>query len=168
MRKLLLLAFVGVFLGGCLFIPQEAEEPGGVFFVDHLNLSQILWGTGEQFSFNEYSDLFRVSNNLFIDAELNSFSTQMFVARLRTMNREAGDATEYRWEASGSEPIFTDRPTTLNVRTFTISSPNSAHVETGRVRITVERTDFRWQITEWRELDEISFFHPTLGGSFGN
>ena len=172
-RNVLSLAFLVavVFFTGCLFVPEKAEEPSGMF-EDNLNLYQIVSGTGVQFFYNEYSDLFENSDNLFIDARQSSFSTDMFVGRLRIMNREAerDNSIEYRWEIpSDYEFITMDRPTTLNPRTFGIVSQNSGQVfTTGRVRITIRHTGFRWQITEWEELDEISYFHPTLGGSLGN
>jgi len=171
-RKFALFTLITVvFLGGCLFVPQEAQEPSGIF-EDNLNLHQIVAGTTAQFMFNEYSDLFEKNDSLFVDARQNSFSNDMFVGRLRIINREAdrNPAIKYHWEVpSDHEFITMERPVVLNPRTFTISSINSGQVfATGRVRITIRHTGFRWQITEWEELDEISYFHPTLSGNLGN
>jgi len=158
-------AIIALIFSACIFTPEEPQPPQpGERFTDRFNLDEIVAGTLAEFSFNNYRELFIISNDLYIDIDRRAHSSERFISRLNSINNAS--IVFSAWSAEqGGDFVSMDAPTTLRVRNFRISRKlPSGEIEerTGDVRITISWNDgMRWQIIRWEELgDSYSIFHP--------
>jgi len=166
---------IGVFilLSNCsLFDTDKPETPVGQIDVDPFDFKEVLRGTVEQFTFEDYKELFDTTFT-YVDPELIQFDKSQLLDRLidiKDENTNQGILTiQVDWFKTDSTTDKMDKNSevTLNPRGYSIylqedSIPRYSGEATFKVRYIDDVTE--WVITYWRDLPtggaDKSYFHP--------